>query len=148
MKAKILVRALLCAFAIPAQAAEPAHKAMPTSTIEALHIAPGQHEAFPKMLAHAGLTAARLGPQPDQRYVHGSGASWDFALIKPHDQDSRKWEELLGILHSEGYPSGPDYSFESRKMFRMHEDTEALGHHRNRLSIHPQHNPAVSASPA
>lgn len=118
----------LAAAPLFASAAEPAPTiSLPMSTVEVFHIVPGKHEAFLKKLAHVEAISARLGLPKNELYIHDSGASWDFILIKRKGQDKEKFAELIRTLRAEGYPGGPDYFFESRKVFASHEDTSALG---------------------
>lgn len=128
---KSIALAIALVFAVPclAHAAEPtaASKPLPMSTIEIFRIAPGQHEAFLESVAHVERISKDLGLPLNELYVHDSGASWDFVLIKRQGMDDKKWAELIKILRSEGYPGGPDYFFWSRKMFASHEDTSAIG---------------------
>lgn len=126
---KSIALALALALAVPlANAAEtPAPKELPKSTIEVFRIAPGQHEEFLNSIAHAERVAKRLGIQLDDLYIHDGGASWDFILVKRHGTDPAKWDEMIRILRSEGYPGGVDYFLWSRKMFAHHEDTTAIG---------------------
>ena len=107
--------------------AEPASAPIPKASIEVFHIAPGQHEAFLKMLMQIEELSVQVGLEPSQLYIHDSGASWDFILIKPQNQDEKKMAALFQKLSEANLPSGPDYFFESRKMFSSHEDTVALG---------------------
>jgi hypothetical protein len=106
-------------------AAEPAD--LPESSVEIFRIAPGQHEAFLKLLADTEAAKAQVGMQPDQLYIHQDGASWDFVLIKAKGQDPAKWKQVADILHAKGHPSGPDYFFMIRKMIAEHTDTSAIG---------------------
>lgn len=128
MKSMLLCAALLATAISSAQAAEPAQAApIPTSTVEVFRIVPGQHEAFLNTLAQIEAASDSVGLQPNQLYIHQNGASWDFILIKPHGQDPKKYAAMVEILRKAGFPSGPDYFFESRKQYAWHEDTEALG---------------------
>lgn len=127
MKLIIPAAALIFSSAVMAQAAEPVTAPIPKSSVEVFHIVPGQHEAFLNMLARIEAACLSVGLEPSQLYIHDSGASWDFILIKRENQDPQKIVALFEILHKEGFRSGPDYFFESRKMFTSHEDTSALG---------------------
>lgn len=127
MKSILLCVALLTTGISSAQAAEPAPAAIPTSTIEIFHIVPGQHETFLNTLAQIEAASESVGLEPNQLYIHEHGASWDFILIKPHGQDPKKYAAMVEILRKAGFPSGPDFFFESRKTYASHEDTEALG---------------------
>lgn len=129
MKASALSIALACTLPLLANAegTEQAPKPLPMSTVEVFHIVPGKHESFLTKLAHVEAISAGLGLPKNDLYIHDSGASWDFILIKSKGQDKQKWAELVRILRSEGYPGGPDYFFESRKVFASHEDTSAIG---------------------
>ena len=112
--------------AAPATAtSEPAD--LPESSVEIFRIAPGQHEAFLKLLADTEAAKSQVGMQPDQLYIHQDGASWDFVLIKAKGQDPAKWKQVSDILHAKGHPSGPDYFFMIRKMIAEHTDTSAIG---------------------
>ena len=106
-------------------AAEP--EALPESAAEIFRIAPGQHEAFLKLIADTEAAKVKVGMQPDQLYIHEDGASWDFILIKAKGQDPAKWKQVEDILHAQGHPSGPDYFFMIRKMIAEHTDTTAIG---------------------
>lgn len=112
------------AFAGPTLAETPD---IPRSIIEVFHIAPGQHEAFLERIAQQERAAKAVGLDPGDLYIHEAGASWDFVLVKPLGQDDGKWEQMMEILHDEGYPSGPDFFFEFRRMYTSHEDTYVLG---------------------
>lgn len=128
MKSILLTLALVTAGASLAQAADDAAPApLPTSTIEIFHIVPGQHEAFINMLIQLDKAADAVGLKPNQLYIHEHGGSWDFILVKPHGQDPKKYAAMSELLRKEGFPSGPDYFFESRKIYASHEDTDALG---------------------
>jgi hypothetical protein len=121
---------LVGTLSVNARAAEPEAnepKPIPMSTVEIFRIAPGQHEAFLEMLAQIEAASAKAGMPPNQLFIHDSGAAWDFMLVKPNDYDPEKWQVTMKILHDEGFPRGPDYFFESRKMMAWHEDTTALG---------------------
>jgi hypothetical protein len=100
---------------------------LPESSVEIFRIAPGQHEAFLKLLADTEAAKVQVGMQPDQLYIHQDGASWDFVLIKAKGQDPAKWKQVADILHAKGHPSGPDYFFMIRKMIAEHTDTSAIG---------------------
>jgi hypothetical protein len=106
-------------------AAEP--EALPESAVEIFRIAPGQHEAFLKLIADTEAAKVKVGMPPDQLYIHEDGASWDFILIKAKGQDPAKWKQVEDILHAQGHPSGPDYFFMIRKMIAEHTDTTAIG---------------------
>lgn len=118
--------ALASAVSLSTTAAE-ATPPMPESMIEVFNIVPGKHEQFLEKLAHVEAISERLGLPKNDLYIHDGGASWDFILIKRKGQDKAKFAELIRILRAEGYPGGPDYFFESRKVFASHEDTSALG---------------------
>jgi hypothetical protein len=124
MKTILFAAALLIA-GIQARADEPA--ALPMSSVEVFRIAPGQHENFLKMLAQIEALGRQAGLNDNELYIHDSGASWDFILIKRHGQDPKKYAALVELMRKAQMPSGPDYFFESRKMFAWHEDTEAIG---------------------
>lgn len=127
MKSILLAAMLFTAGISLASAAEPAAAPLPKSSIEIFRIAPGQHEAFLKELAQIEAAAAKAGLESNELYIHDSGGSWDFVLIKRHGQDPKKYAAMVEALQKAGFPSGPDYFFESRKKFAWHEDTEALG---------------------
>lgn len=125
MKSVLIAAALFAAGLPPAQAADPVP--LPKSSIEVFHIAPGQHENFLKTLAQVEAFSRQVGLEDNELYIHDSGASWDFILVKRHGQDPKKYAALVELMRKANMPSGPDYFFESRKMFASHEDTEALG---------------------
>lgn len=128
MKSLLLAAALLSGGIAAVQAAEPAPpEEMPKSTIEVFHIVPGQHENFLNKLAETEAAARAAGLADNELYIHEQGGSWDFILIKRHGQDPQKYQAFVKSLRDAGFPSGPDYFFESRKMYASHEDTEALG---------------------
>jgi hypothetical protein len=108
-----------------APVAEPAE--LPESSVEIFRIAPGQHEAFLKLLAETESVMAQVGLPPNQLYIHEDGANWDFVLIKQVGQDKAKWKIASEMLHKMGQPSGPDYFFNIRKMIADHTDTTAIG---------------------
>lgn len=124
----LAVTALIIAGSVSqALAAEPAAKPIPKSSIEVFHIAPGQHENFLKTLMQVEALSKEVGLEPNDLYIHDSGASWDFIIIKREGQDPQRIAALFKKLQEAGFPSGPDYFFESRKTFASHEDTQALG---------------------
>jgi hypothetical protein len=124
---KSLLLATVLAVVTTTQAAEPASTPLPVSSIEVFRIAPGQHENFLKTLQQVEAASQEVGLKPKQLFVHDSGASWDFILIQSEKQDPEKVAALFKLLKERGFPSGPDYFFESRKQFAWHEDTSALG---------------------
>ena len=115
------------AAAHPAAAPAAQPEDLPESAGEIFRIAPGQHEAFLKLIADTEAAKVQVGMQPDQLYIHEDGASWDFILIKAKGQDPAKWKQVSDILHAKGHPSGPDYFFMIRKMIAEHTDTTAIG---------------------
>ena len=75
--------ALCGASPVVAQHAAPAPQKM---LAEIYRIAPGQHEAFMKMIALFDEANRRAGLPPRQMYVHQDGADWDFMLIQPAEK--------------------------------------------------------------
>jgi len=127
MKSRMLTA--LCALAMtaasPAWAQE--EDEAPTMTIEIYRIAPGQHEAFLKEIAHYDEANRLAGVPPRQLYVHSDGADWDFVLIQPSHYPPDKQAALDKAWKQLGLPSGADFFLNFRRFVAEHTDTVAIG---------------------
>lgn len=120
----LVAMALLSAVPAHAQQAAPAPQKM---LVEIYRIAPGQHEAFMRMIALFDEANRRAGLPPRQLYVHQDGASWDFMLIQPADTPDDKEQALADAYKALKTPSGPDFFVKFRSFIAEHSDTFVSG---------------------
>ena len=126
MKLLIAIAALIFCGAAPAvaQQAPPAPQKM---LVEIYRIAPGQHEAFMKMIALFDEANRRAGLPPRQLYVHQDGAEWDFMLIQPAETPDDKEKALADAYKALNTPSGPNFFVKFRAFIAEHSDTFVSG---------------------
>jgi hypothetical protein len=117
------IAGLLMSMAIAAD--EP--PAPPSVIIEMYRIAPGQHEAFLRMIARADEANTLAGLPPRQLYVHQDGADWDFILIQPAHTPPEKVAALDAAWKKLGLPSGAKFFLDYRRFIAQHSDTFAEG---------------------
>ena len=107
-----------------AQQAAPAPQKM---LVEIYRIAPGQHEAFMKMIALFDEANRRAGLPPRQLYVHQDGADWDFMFIQPAETPDGKEQALADAYKALNTPRGPDFFVKFRAFIAEHTDTFVSG---------------------
>ena len=95
--------------------------------VEIYRIAPGQHEAFMKMIALFDEANRRAGLPPRQLYVHQDGADWDFMLIQPAETPDGKEKALADAYKALNTPSGPSFFVKFRAFIAEHSDTFVSG---------------------
>ena len=95
--------------------------------VEIYRIAPGQHEAFMRMINLFDEANRRAGLPPRQLFVHQDGASWDFMLIQPADTPPGKEKALADAYKALNTPSGPDFFVKFRAFIAEHSDTFVSG---------------------
>lgn len=128
MRLTLTALAFAAAMVGSAQAAPaPARPDLPQVAIEIYRIAPGQHEAFLKLIARFDEANLKAGLPPRQLYVHQDGADWDFIFIQPEHNPPEKSKLVDEALKRMGAPSDADFFFEIRKFIAEHSDTMALG---------------------
>ena len=106
------------------QQAAPAPQRM---LVEIYRIAPGQHEAFMKMIALFDEANRRAGLPPRQLYVHQDGADWDFMFIQPAETPDGKEQALADAYKALNTPRGPDFFVKFRAFIAEHTDTFVSG---------------------
>jgi hypothetical protein len=95
--------------------------------VEIYRVAPGQHEAFLRVIAKLDEANRRAGIPARQLFVHSDGASWDFLLIQDAEFPEGKGE-LVGKAYKDmGIPTGPRFFTEFRSLLIEHTDTFAKG---------------------
>lgn len=110
---------------VPAPA--PATAPVTQKLVEIYRVAPGQHEAFLRVIAKLDEANRRAGVPARQLFVHSDGASWDFLLIQDADFPEGKGA-LVGKAYEEmGIPTGPRFFTEFRSLLLEHTDTFAKG---------------------
>ena len=130
---KTLIAALCAAAALAtagAAAAAPAQAApapAPKMSVEIYKIAPGQHEAFLRLIAQYDQGNKAAGLPPRQLYVHQDGADWDFLIIQPEDTTPEQDRLVDAELKRLGAPQGAKFFLEIRKFIASHTDTVASG---------------------
>lgn len=108
-------------------AAPPPAEPVGRKLVEIYRVAPGQHEAFLRVIARLDEANRRAGVPARQLFVHSDGASWDFLLIQDAEFPEGKGE-LVGKAYKEmGIPTGPRFFTEFRKLLIEHTDTFAKG---------------------
>jgi hypothetical protein len=123
----LLALAATLATSAHAQVAVPPRPDLPEVAIEIYRIAPGQHEAFLKLIAQFDAANKEAGVPPRQLYIHQDGADWDFMFIQPEHLPPGKGELVSKALRRMGVPYDADFFFEVRKFIASHTDTAAVG---------------------
>lgn len=95
--------------------------------VEIYRVAPGQHEAFLRVVAKLDEANRRAGVPARQLYVHSDGASWDFLLIQNAEFPEGKGEAVGKAYKEMGIPTGPRFFTEFRSLLIEHTDTFAKG---------------------
>lgn len=103
----------------PAAAEDPA----PRKLVEIYRIAPGQHEAFVRMLALFDEASKEAGIPPRELYVHQDGGNWDFMLIQNADYTAEQAAKIGPAFEKRGLPRGARFFVEFRKLIAEHSDT-------------------------
>ncbi len=112
---------------VRAQTATPPRPDLPEVAIEIYRIAPGQHEAFLRLIAQFDAANKEAGLPARQLYVHQDGADWDFIFIQPEHNPPGKSARVSEALKKMGAPSDADFFFEIRRFIASHTDTAAVG---------------------
>ncbi len=102
----------------------------PEAWFETFRLAPGQHEAFIRLVAQYDEVSAAAGLPPTRLYFHENGDDWDVLILKVvgENEITPEMEAIMAAKTKElGLPSGPAYFIESRKHFSTHVDTKATG---------------------
>jgi len=102
----------------------------PEAWFEVFRLAPGQHEAFIRLVAKYDEVSAAAGLPPVRLYFHENGEEWDVLILKivgEHDVTPEMETVMAAKTRELGLPSGPAYFVESRKHFSTHTDTKAVG---------------------
>lgn len=124
----LIFPAMLCAQAAPAPSTLPESTPAPRNMlVEIYRIAPGQHEAFMRMIALFDEANRRAGLPPRQLYVHQDGASWDFMLIQPADVPADKKAALAAAYKALNTPSGANFFVTIRSYIAEHTDSFVSG---------------------
>ena len=116
-----LLLGALVAFALP-QAVQ-AEESGPRKLVEIYRIAPGQHEAFVRMLALFDEASREAGIPPRELYVHQDGANWDFVVIQNADYTDEQAAKIGPAFEKRGLPRGARFFVEFRKLIAEHSDT-------------------------
>ena len=95
--------------------------------VEIYRVAPGQHEAFLRVIAKLDEANRRAGIPARQLYVHSDGASWDFLLIQDAEFPEGKSEAVGKAYREMEIPTGPRFFTEFRALLTEHTDTFAKG---------------------
>jgi hypothetical protein len=95
--------------------------------VEIYRIAPGQQEAFLRLIALYDQANHAAGLPPRQLYVHQDGADWDFLIIQPEDTTPEQDRLVDAELKRLGAPQGAKFFLEIRKFIASHTDTIASG---------------------
>ena len=106
----------------PAAAAEPGNM-----VVELYRIAPGQHEAFMRLIALFDEANRRAGLPPRQLFVHQDGANWDFMLLQPAEVPADKKAALAAAYKALNTPSGANFFVAIRRFIAEHSDTFVSG---------------------
>jgi hypothetical protein len=117
--------ALALAAAAPAFAEAPAKPSR--MAVEIYRIAPGQQEAFLRLIDLYDQANRAAGLPPRQLYVHQDGADWDFLIIQPEDTTPEQDKLVDAELKRLGAPQGAKFFLEIRKFIASHTDTVASG---------------------
>jgi hypothetical protein len=124
--AAISAGAALAASAVAAAPA-PTPAPPPRKAVEIYRIAPGQQEAFLRLIALYDRANSAAGLPPRQLYVHQDGADWDFLIIQPEDTTPEQDKLVDAELKRLGAPQGAKFFLEVRKFIASHTDTVASG---------------------
>jgi hypothetical protein len=116
-----LMLGALVALALPPLAR--AEESAPRKLVEIYRIAPGQHEAFVRMLALFDEASKEAGIPPRELYVHQDGANWDFMLIQNADYTDEQAAKIGPAFEKRGLPRGARFFVEFRKLIAEHSDT-------------------------
>jgi hypothetical protein len=130
MKSIIAAAALLLSpsAALAQQPAPPPAAPAPQKLlVEIYRIAPGQHEAFMRLIALFDEANRRAGLPPRQLYVHRDGADWDFMLIQPADIPPDKEAALTAAYEALKTPSGANFFVTIRRFIAEHTDSFVTG---------------------
>ena len=111
----------LVALAVPQLAR--AEEAPSRKLVEIYRIAPGQHEAFVRLLAQFDEASKEAGIPPRELYVHQDGANWDFMLIQNADYTAEQAAKIGPAFEKRGLPHGARFFVEFRKLIAEHSDT-------------------------
>ena len=126
IRLSLAIAALALGASAPAVAQQPA-PAPQKLLVEIYRIAPGQHEAFMKMIALFDEANRRAGLPPRQLYVPQDGASWDFMLIQPAEIPEDKQQALSDAYKALNTPSGPNFFVTIRTFIAEHTDSFVSG---------------------
>jgi hypothetical protein len=126
-KPLLLLAAAAVLMAGPVNAAPPPRPDLPEVAIEIYRIAPGQQQAFLKLIAQFDEANLQAGLPPRQLYVHEDGADWDFIFIQPEHNPPEKSKLAGEALRRMNAPSDADFFFAIRQFIAAHTDTVALG---------------------
>ncbi len=128
MKTPLILLAAAVLFAAPVASAQtPPRPDLPEVAIEIYRIAPGQQQAFLKLIAQFDEANRQAGLPPRQLYVHEDGADWDFIFIQPEHNPPEKSKLVGAALRKMNAPSDADFFFAIRRFIASHSDTVALG---------------------
>ena len=111
---------LLAGIAGPARAEDG-----PRKLVEIYRVAPGQHEAFVRLIAKFDEASQAAGIPPRELYVHQDGANWDFMLIQDADYTDEQSAKIGPAFEKLGLPRGARFFVEFRKLIAEHSDTFA-----------------------
>ena len=95
--------------------------------VEIYRIAPGQHEAFVRLLAQFDEASKEAGIPPRELYVHQDGASWDFMLIQNAEYTDEQRAKIGPAMEKLGLPRGADFFVAFRQFVAEHSDTFVEG---------------------
>ncbi len=125
---KLRIIGLLLSLALPvAVQAAPDEAAGRRSMVEIYRIAPGQQDAFLRLIARCDDANRMAGLPPRELYVHSDGADWDFVLIQPAETPKNKQAALDAAWKKLGLPEGADFFMAIRRFIAEHSDTSAIG---------------------
>ena len=99
----------------------------PRKLVEIYRVAPGQHEAFLRLIAKFDQASKEAGIPPRDLYVHQDGADWDFMLIQNADYTDQQSSRLGKAMERLGLPRGANFFLEFRKLIAGHTDTYVEG---------------------
>lgn len=99
----------------------------PRKLVEIYRVAPGQHEAFLRLIARFDEASKEAGIPPRDLYVHQDGANWDFMLIQNADYTDEQSAKLGKAMERLGLPRGANFFLEFRKLIAEHTDTYVEG---------------------
>jgi membrane-bound lytic murein transglycosylase B len=100
---------------------------VPTKMVEIYRVAPGQHEAFLRMIAQFDEASVEAGIPPRDLYVHQDGANWDFMLIQNAEYTPEQSAKLRVAMKKRNLPGGAHFFIEFRKLLAEHTDTTVEG---------------------